>query len=69
MCISDAMGPNKLLCNGSVRDVAQVSQEGTLFEVDVHTITEAVMAFAREGILIHAERELWLSSTSFEALK
>ena len=61
------MRPEELLGDRAIRDIAQVFQEGSLLEVRIHAIAEAVMALANELILIHGEGVLNLATASLEA--
>ena len=61
------MRPEELLGDGAIRDIAQVFQEGSLLEVCIHAIAEAVMALANEFILLHDEGVLNLATASLEA--
>ncbi len=60
--ISDSMSPEELFGDGSLRDVTKVTQKGTLLEVNVHAVAEAVMRLADESILVHSERVADLST-------
>ena len=66
---SDSVRPDELLGDGAVWDFAQLGKEWTLLEVDVHAVSEAVVALANKCVLVNAERELGLASAALEALK
>ena len=65
----DTVGPDELLGDGTFGDLAQVCQIGTILEVHVHAVTEAVMGLSTERVLVHAERVFGLSSAGLEALQ
>ena len=64
---SDAVGPEELLGDGAVGDVAEVFQERALLQVDIHTVAEARMTLAEEHVLLDAERVFDGAAALFEA--
>ena len=63
------MGPDELLWDGSLWDVAHVFEERSLLELDVHAVSKAVVCLARKGILIDSEGVPNLTTAALVALE
>lgn len=61
------MSPNEFLGDHVLWHRAQLIEEGTLLELDVHATCEANISFADQSALVDTEGELWLATTVFEA--
>ena len=63
------MGPDEFLRDGTFGNFTEILEVWSLLEVYVEAVSEAVMLFANESILVNSEWEFWLSTTGLEALK
>ena len=55
-CSSDTVRPEELLGDGTLWDIAQVFQEGSLLEVYIHAVAEAGMSvLCKDCVLVYAE--------------
>lgn len=61
------MSPNKLLGDRVLWYCAQLIEEGSLLELDIHAARKANISLANEGGLVHTEGELRLATTVLEA--
>ncbi len=60
------MSPNELFGDGTFWDITKVFQEWSILKVNIHAVTERVMCFANEGVLVHSE---WVFGFATDALK
>ena len=68
MVSSDAVCPDKFLGNGTFRHITKLFQERSLLEVNVHAVSEAVMALADQLVGLHFEWESDCAAAALEAL-
>ena len=59
MCLhSDAVRPDELFWNSSLGDNTEILEEGSLLEINVQTVGEAMLFLTQKSELVHAEGEL-----------